>query len=121
MIGLSNMARRQICKSEQLENEGLGIRFPLPELGEQVTGFLIRSQGHAFAYVNQCAHVPVELDWNQGEFFETNKQYLVCATHGALYLPNSGKCIAGPCAGKRLRPIAVFEQSGMIEIDLDFI
>ena len=62
------MARRWICKSEDLLSESLGIRFALPELGEHVTGFLVRSVGKAQAYVNQCAHVPVELDWNQGDF-----------------------------------------------------
>lgn len=115
------MAKRWICKTEDLIIEGKGIRFDLPELGEHVTGFLVRSAGEAHAYVNQCAHVPIELDWNQGDFFNATQEYLICATHGAHYEPRTGLCDLGPCVGKRLRPIAVYEQNGNIEIDLDFI
>jgi nitrite reductase/ring-hydroxylating ferredoxin subunit len=121
------MAKRWICKSEDLLNEGKGIRFALPELvvspetGEQVTGFLVRSAGKAYAYVNQCAHVPIELDWNEGEFFNPSNEYVICATHGAHYEPHTGLCVLGPCVGKRLRPIAVFEQNGNIKIDPNFI
>ena len=115
------MTKRWICKSEELISEGKGVRFDLPELGEHVTGFLVRSSGKAYAYVNQCAHVPIELDWNQGDFFNATQEYLICATHGAHYEPRTGLCVLGPCVGKRLRPIAVYEQNGNIEIDLDFI
>jgi len=62
------MAKRWVCKSEDLISEGNGIRFLLPELGERITGFLVRYSGKAYAYVNQCAHIPVELDWNEGDF-----------------------------------------------------
>lgn len=112
---------RFICKSDALVSEGQGIRFLLPELGERVTGFLVRSAGKPYAYVNQCAHLPVELDWNEGDFFNPTQQYLICATHGAHYEPNTGLCVLGPCIGKRLRPIAVEERDGNIAIDLDFI
>lgn len=115
------MTKRWICKSEDLISEGNGIRFLLPELGERITGFLVRYSGKAYAYVNQCAHIPVELDWNEGDFFNPTREYLICATHGAHYEPHTGLCVLGPCMGKRLRPIAVYEQNGNIEIDLDFI
>jgi nitrite reductase/ring-hydroxylating ferredoxin subunit len=115
------MAKRLICKSEALLTEGPGIRFLLPEINERATGFLVRFAGKAYAYVNQCAHIPVELDWNEGDFFNATQEYLICATHGAHYEPNTGLCVLGPCKGKRLRPIAVFDQDGEISIDLDFI
>jgi len=35
----------------------------------------------------------------------TNK-FIVCATHGALYEPQSGHCIAGPCNGENLISMA---------------
>jgi nitrite reductase/ring-hydroxylating ferredoxin subunit len=37
---------------------------------------------------------------------------LVCATHGALYQPDSGLCIAGPCRGARLKAITLAEHHG---------
>ena len=65
-------------------------------------------------------HVWVELDWVEGEFFDPSKLYLVCATHGAAYLPESGRCIAGPCSGRGLTPLRVTEADGNVFLsDLD--
>ncbi|MEG1114775.1 MAG: Rieske (2Fe-2S) protein, partial [Janthinobacterium sp.] len=40
--------------------------------------------------------------------------YLMCSTHGAIYVPESGLCAGGPCKGGRLRPIAVAERDGQL-------
>ncbi len=113
------MLQRMICNSEELQEKGKGVRFELPELGERVTAFVVRFNGTAYGYVNQCAHLPVELDWNAGDFFTQSQDFLICATHGAHYEPHTGHCVLGPCQGKRLRPLAVNEQSGVISITLD--
>ena len=110
-----------ILKSEVLEEGAKGIRFPLPMLGEFVTGFVVRFHGKPYAYVNQCAHVPIELDWNEGDFFTTQKDYLICSTHGAHYRPDNGFCVMGPCKGKSLKAIPVTEQNQEILINLDSI
>ncbi len=106
-------------KSEDLINEGAGLRFDLPALGEFVTGFVVRYRGKPYAYVNQCAHVPVELDWYQGGFFTTQKDYIICATHGAHYQPDTGYCVMGPCKGRSLKPIVVTEENQTIIINTD--
>jgi nitrite reductase/ring-hydroxylating ferredoxin subunit len=107
-----------IFDSEALAEKSVGLRFSLPMLGEHVTGFVVRFEGKAYAYVNQCAHVSVELDWNEGEFFTTSKDYLICSTHGAHYAPNNGYCVYGPCKGKRLRTIPVTEAEQKIMIHI---
>ena len=103
-----------ICESGALEEGGKGVRFPVRAYGSAATGFVVRHGGQAYAYLNRCAHVPVELDWFQGEFFESTKMYLMCATHGAIYVPETGACAGGPCRGGRLQPIAVREADGRI-------
>lgn len=110
---------RRICASVELLDSAHGVRFALPHLGPRVTGFAVRYQGTVYAFVNQCAHVPVELDWNEGDFFDLSKHYLICATHGAQYQPQTGYCVLGPCKGKRLTPIKVLEQEGEVHIVLD--
>ncbi|MDI1298218.1 Rieske 2Fe-2S domain-containing protein [Methylotenera sp.] len=110
-----------ILKSEALEEGAKGVRFPLPMLGEFVTGFVVRFHGKPYAYVNQCAHVPIELDWNEGDFFTSQKDYLICSTHGAHYRPDNGFCVMGPCKGKSLKVIQVTEQNQEILINLDSI
>lgn len=111
--------QRIVCKSEDLLERGKGVRFELPELGERVTAFAIRFNSIVYAYINQCAHLPVELDWNPGEFFTREHDYLICATHGAQYEPHTGQCVLGPCQGKRLIPLVVDEQNGVISITLE--
>jgi len=103
--------------SEDLQDGAKGLRFSLPALGEFATGFVVRFRGKPYAYVNQCAHVPVELDWDEGEFFTSQKDYLICATHGAHYQPDTGFCVMGPCKGKRLKAIEVTEQNQQIVIN----
>ena len=77
--------------------------------------FVIRYDGSVYAYCNSCAHIPVELDWMEGEFFDQAGLYLVCATHGATYEPDTGHCIMGPCKGERLCPVPVVERDRMAE------
>ncbi|HSR02696.1 MAG TPA: Rieske 2Fe-2S domain-containing protein [Methylophilaceae bacterium] len=106
-------------KSSDLQEKSTGLRFNLPHLGEHATGFVIRFDNKPYAYVNQCAHVPVELDWQEGEFFTSDKKLLICATHGASYEPDTGCCVYGPCKGKRLQPLCVTEQDDAITIHLE--
>lgn len=103
-----------ICASSAVEEGGKGVRFPVTAGGEDRTGFVIRYDNVVYGYLNRCAHVPIELDWAEGEFFETSGLYLMCSTHGAIYTPETGMCAGGPCRGGRLRPIAVFEKDNQI-------
>lgn len=118
---MSHIRESIILSKVELEEKSTGLRFDLPELGEFTTGFAVRFEGKVYAYVNKCAHVPVELDWNQGDFFNITKQYLICATHGAHYQPDSGYCVMGPCKGKRLQSLEVTEQENTITIFLSKI
>lgn len=103
-----------ICNSSEVEEGGKGFRFPILAGGDEATGFVVRYDGAAHAYLNRCAHVPVELDWTPGEFFEGSGLYIMCATHGAIYVPETGHCTGGPCRGGRLRKIALIEEDGKI-------
>lgn len=103
-----------ICASSDLLEGGKGIRFPVTAMGGDSTGFVVRYNNIAYGYLNRCAHVPIELDWAEGEFFESSGLYLMCSTHGAIYAPDSGQCMGGPCRGGRLRPITVVERDGQI-------
>lgn len=103
-----------ICASDQVAEGGRGVRFPVRAFGYDATGFVVRYDGQAYGYLNQCAHVPVELDWVEGEFFESSGLYIMCATHGAIYVPETGHCAGGPCKGGRLRPISVQEEDNQI-------
>lgn len=108
-----------ICDAVSLEEGGKGVRFPVTAGGEDGIAFVVRFGGQPRAYLNRCAHVPMELDWNEGDFFESSGLYLMCATHGALYEPDTGRCAGGPCSGGRLHPVAVSERDGKIYWETD--
>jgi nitrite reductase/ring-hydroxylating ferredoxin subunit len=103
-----------ICDSESLDEGGKGIRFPVTVDGDDLTAFVVRYGLEPRAYLNRCAHLPMELDWTEGEFFESSGLYLMCATHGALYEPDTGHCAGGPCRGGRLHAINVIEREKKI-------
>ncbi len=103
-----------LCAQDAVAEGGKGLRFAVSAGGEPATGFVVRYDGRPYAYLNRCAHVPIELDWAEGEFFESSGLYLMCATHGAIYSPQSGVCAGGPCRGGRLRPIPVLERDGQL-------
>ena len=103
-----------ICDSESLDEGGKGIRFPVTVDGDDLTAFVVRYGLEPRAYLNRCAHLPMELDWTEGEFFESSGLYLMCATHGALYEPDTGQCAGGPCRGGRLHAINVIERDKKI-------
>lgn len=105
---------RLICAGGELEDGGKGVRFVVMRRGVERPAFVIRFGNQVYAYLNECAHVPAELDWQPGEFFDYSKLYLICSVHGALYAPETGQCLGGRCHGVGLKPLAVREANGFV-------
>lgn len=108
-----------ICPSSALREAGDGVRFEVVRNGETLPGFVVRHGGTVRGYLNRCAHVPMELDWMPGKFFDFSETLLVCSTHGATYDPATGRCTGGPCRGAGLTPLAVFEHEGNVVLRED--
>ncbi len=105
---------RVICRSDELDEAGQGVRFEVEFRGERASAFVVRYEGHPHAYLNRCSHVAMELDWQPGAFFDLERRDLICSTHGAAYSASSGKCRGGPCAGRPLIKLAVEDRDGFI-------
>ena len=105
---------RLICATNAVQEQSIGVRFEVDHAGVLQPAFVVRFEGRPRAFLNQCGHVAVELDWQEGEFFDDTRLYLICSTHGALYDPVNGRCISGRCAGRGLVPLAVSEHNGHI-------
>ncbi|MFA1030544.1 Rieske 2Fe-2S protein [Pseudomonas syringae pv. helianthi] len=89
-----------LCTSRHLpEAQSRGF-----ELGEHSL-FAVRRQGHVFVYKNRCPHRGIALEWQPDQFLDSSTSLIQCATHGALFLIESGECVAGPCAGHSLSAI----------------
>ncbi len=105
-------AAHLICAGRDLAERGDGVRFEIERDGEIAAAFAIRCGGRAYAYLNRCGHIAMELDWKQGKFFDADGEYLICSTHGALFKPENGACRGGPCGGAGLVALEVFEVDG---------
>ena len=103
-----------ICSSSLLVDRGHGVLFTIERYGVLEPAFAIRHDGVVHAYLNRCGHIPVELDWQPGEFFDDSGLYLICSTHGALYSPQNGRCLGGRCNGNGLIPLGTIERDGNI-------
>lgn len=106
--------KRLICDADALTEGGRGVRFTVQRHGRDEPAFAVRYDGAVRAFLNRCGHVPVELDWAEGEFFDLSGLYLICSTHGAMYRPDSGRCVGGPCGGRGLVPLGVEETDGKV-------
>lgn len=102
-----------LCRSADLREADLGVPFEVVYAGQSCRAFAVRHQGQVQAYLNRCTHVAMELDYQPGRFWDSSRQWLICATHGALYSPQTGQCAGGPCRGG-LKKIAVTEQDGLV-------
>ena len=102
-----------LCQSRDLVDGGLAVPFDLRYGGQTCRAFAVRFQGVAQAYLNRCSHVAMEMDWQPDRFFDASGQWLVCASHGATYRPDTGECAGGPCRGGLIR-IDLSEAGGVV-------
>ena len=112
-----NEQANALCASNDLLLGGLGIRFSVKDSNDKTwPAFVVRHRHGVSAFLNRCSHLALELDWEPGQFFDIDGEHLICATHGALYAPQSGECAGGPCNGTGLEPLTVEEEAGSIKL-----
>jgi len=80
----------------------------------RIDAFLINHRGEFHAYANRCRHMTTPLDFVRYQFFTEDREHLVCMTHGALYEPDSGLCVEGPCKGLSLYRLPVKVDRGEV-------
>lgn len=102
-----------LCRSGDLVEGELAVPFDVNYAGQSCRAFAVRFRGVPHAYLNRCTHVAMELDWLPNRVFDETGQWLLCASHGAAYLPDSGHCAAGPCHGALVK-IELSENNGVV-------
>lgn len=104
----------RLCAPDELA-EGQSRGFEV--VGEKL--FAVRKDGQLYAYRNRCPHRGIPLEWLPDQFLDHSASLIQCATHGALFLIESGECVAGPCAGQSLQELAIREDDQGIWVDLN--
>jgi nitrite reductase/ring-hydroxylating ferredoxin subunit len=98
------MPMKRLCAPNELA-EGQSRGFVI----EDEKLFAVRKDGQVFVYRNRCPHKGISLEWLPDQFLDPSACLIQCATHGALFLIDSGECVAGPCAGQSLEALACTE------------
>jgi len=110
---MNNEALIPLCNSSDLLDGELAVPFDVVYCGQTCRAFAIRFRGQVHAYLNRCSHVWTEMDYQPNRFFDITGTRLICATHGALYQPETGACRGGPCRGGLVK-IELVEQDGVV-------
>ena len=105
---------QDVCASADLAERGRAVVWDVLQYGAPARAFVLRIDGRVVAYLNRCVHVPAEMDWQDGEFLDMDRRWIVCSIHGAHYEPETGRCAAGPCGRGRLTALAVEERDGRV-------
>lgn len=102
-----------VCASAALQEGGEVVPFEVVHDGNPCRAFAVRFEGRVAAFLNRCTHVAMELDWQPNRIFDDTGQWLLCASHGAMFHPESGECAAGPCQGGLVK-LSLTEEAGQV-------
>ena len=78
---------------------------------------LCDADGEMRVYLNKCPHTGVNLNWQPNQCFDHAKEYVICSLHGALFQPEDGLCVYGPCLGQSLTKLPCIVNDKGVFID----
>jgi nitrite reductase/ring-hydroxylating ferredoxin subunit len=92
-----------LCALDEIPDPGArGFAF---RAGEHLfMGLVVRRGGALAGFVDRCPHNGTPLAVLPNRYLTRERDLLLCATHGALFRPDDGVCVAGPCEGRSLWP-----------------
>lgn len=111
-------AFHRLCKSESLPDPGSKGFVVERADADPVRLFVVRKHGHTAAYLNRCPHTGAPLEWLPDQFLDLDNSFIQCALHGALFRPEDGYCLRGPCIGRSLTGLPLEEKDGQLWVEL---
>jgi nitrite reductase/ring-hydroxylating ferredoxin subunit len=98
--------RHRLCHSDEL-GEGTSRGFDPTARGRD-TLFVVKQQGAVYAYEDECPHVAGgRMAWRKDAYMDASGTKIICYAHGAVFVPETGLCIKGPCLGQFLKSIPI--------------
>lgn len=98
-----------LCAVDAIE-EGKAKGFYLAEGAY----FAVKKHGEIHCYRNLCPHLGTPLEWQEDDFLDYDGELIQCASHGALFVIDTGECVAGPCSGDWLTPAKISIEDGSL-------
>ena len=106
---------RVVCRLADLMEHG-SRAFTVGGGGWPLRGFVVRCGDEVRGYINHCPHAGHPLNLRPHRFLTADGAMIVCSSHGALFEKEAGICLAGPCAGERLRPVPLEVRGDLVLI-----
>lgn len=103
-----------LCDIDDIPADGSRVFTFDDSDGHRFEMFMHRRGDEVFAYQNRCPHAGHPLDWTPGVFLDPAGERFQCASHGARFRIEDGVCVAGPCPGRALTPVAIEVWGGAI-------
>jgi len=92
-----------LCRLEDLR-EGEARAFG-PFGGSRVKVFAVRKNGCLYAYWDACPHYGgTPMAWRNDAYLNATRDRIVCASHGAEFEIETGRCVHGAALGCSLTP-----------------
>jgi nitrite reductase/ring-hydroxylating ferredoxin subunit len=104
---------RVICRVSDLDAHGARA-FTMGGGDWPLRGFVVRVGDAVRGYVNCCPHAGHPLNLLPNRFLSPDGTLILCTAHGALFEKSTGYCVAGPCAGSSLTPVALEVKCGFV-------
>ena len=105
-----------LCRLEELADPG-AKGFVFREDTAMFSGFIVRLGKSVKGYVDSCPHAGWRLAGISDNFLTRDDRYILCAGHGALFTPDTGECVSGPCFGDHLEIWPVRIEDGVVMTD----
>ena len=111
---------RVICRLDDIEVSG-ARGFAIGSGDWPLRGFVVRVNDAVRGFINHCPHAGHPLNLRPHRFLTADSSLILCASHGALFEKDGGRCLAGPCPGERLRavPLEVIGDLVLLAADAD--
>ena len=78
-------------------------------------GFVVRRGEAVTGFVDICPHMGLPLAQKLDDYLSPDGALIACDWHGALFRPQDGMCVGGPCQGQALTPWPVRVAAGLVK------
>jgi nitrite reductase/ring-hydroxylating ferredoxin subunit len=83
------------------------------------TVFAVRRGRAVRVWADRCPHHGTPMPWRKDAYLNAAGDRIVCSAHGALFEPETGLCVQGPCLGESLRPLScTLTDDGELMLDM---
>jgi nitrite reductase/ring-hydroxylating ferredoxin subunit len=107
-------ANIKLCRLHDID-DGRARNFVLQMRAGRFHGFVVRREERVFGYLDRCPHAGMPLAQKLDDYLIPDGSLIACSWHGALFNPDTGLCVGGPCVGQKLSGWPVHVEDGWIK------